>query len=64
VYVKKYKFDNAIYTGEMNSGIRHGNGAQLWDDGAKYEGEWRHDKASGYGTFYHVDGDIYQGLQI
>ena len=45
----------------MICNIRHGYGIQIWDDNAKYEGEWKYDKACGYGTFYHVDGDIYKG---
>lgn len=30
-------------------------------DGARYEGEWKDNKACGYGKFWHVDGDIYEG---
>jgi len=59
--VENYKLDNAEYTGEMICGIRHGVGTQIWEDGARYEGEWKYDRACGYGTFYHVDGDIYKG---
>ena len=45
----------------MLNGLRHGRGVQIWEDGAKYDGEWEYDKAHGVGTFYHADGDIYQG---
>ncbi len=60
-YVKDFRFQNAIYTGDMMDGMRHGKGVQIWDDGAKYDGEWKFDQANGYGIFYYVDGDIYQG---
>ena len=30
-------------------------------DGAKYEGEWIDNKASGKGKFWHVDGDYFEG---
>jgi hypothetical protein len=33
----------------------------VWPDGAKYEGQWENDKANGKGTFWHVDGDIFEG---
>lgn len=40
---------------------RHGKGTQLWPDGAKYEGSWDNDRANGFGKFWHIDGDIYEG---
>lgn len=61
-YVKDFRFQNASYTGNLMDSMRHGRGVQQWDDGAKYDGEWKYDQACGYGTFYYVDGDIYQGL--
>lgn len=33
----------------------------IWIDGAKYEGEWRYNKACGRGQFYHIEGDVYDG---
>ena len=41
--------------------MRHGPGVQVWPDNAKYEGEWRENKANGRGKFWHADGDIYEG---
>ena len=41
--------------------LKHGFGAQLWPDGAKYIGEWIDGKAQGQGTFYHTNGDIFMG---
>lgn len=28
-----------------------------YSDGAKYEGEWKDNRANGNGKFWHVDGD-------
>ena len=41
--------------------MKHGHGVYKWKDGAKYEGQWRLNKANGFGKFFHVDGDIYEG---
>jgi hypothetical protein len=41
--------------------MKHGYGIQVWKDGAKYEGNWRFNKACGEGKFWHVDGDIFEG---
>jgi len=61
VLVENFKMENALYTGEMLNGLKHGKGIQSWSDSAKYDGDWKFGKACGYGKFYHVDGDIYQG---
>ena len=42
-------------------GVRHGFGVQVWVDGAKYKGQWKHNKAHGKGIFWHADGDFYEG---
>lgn len=34
---------------------------QIWPDGARYEGQWVNNRATGKGKFIHVDGDIYTG---
>jgi len=47
--------------GYLEDGMRHGPGVQIWPDNAKYEGEWRHNKANGTGKFWHADGDVYEG---
>ena len=41
--------------------MKHGYGVQVWKDGAKYEGNWRLNKACGHGKFWHVDGDVFEG---
>ena len=30
-------------------------------DGARYEGDWKENKACGNGKFWHVDGDVFEG---
>lgn len=57
----EYVANNAIYSGQMKNGMRHGVGVQVWKDGSRYEGEWRQDKANGYGRLMHADGDVYEG---
>jgi hypothetical protein len=57
--------NGAIYIGEWNQkGERHGKGVQIWNDGSKYEGYWRRDKANGKGRLIHADGDMYEGEWI
>ena len=54
--------NNAIFIGEWNyKNERHGKGQQTWNDGSKYEGYWKSDKANGRGRLIHGDGDIYEG---
>jgi hypothetical protein len=63
--------DGAIFTGQMKLvfdaetqekvHIKHGKGEQVWQDGAKYNGDWRNGMAEGQGTFYHANGDVYTG---
>ncbi len=50
-----------ILKGYLREGLRQGPGVQVWPDGAKYEGEWRNNKANGKGKFWHADGDVYEG---
>ena len=41
--------------------MRHGQGKMAWDDGEKYEVEYRHDKMHGHGKYTWADGDSYEG---
>ena len=41
--------------------MKHGQGIQIWQDGAKYEGYWKFNKANGQGKFLHTNGDIFDG---
>ena len=60
----------AIYDGRWCGTMRDGYGLQICitiysnkkgPDGARYEGEWKENKACGNGKFWHVDGDIFEG---
>jgi hypothetical protein len=33
--------NGAIYTGELLQGQKDGYGQQVWQDGSKYDGQWR-----------------------
>lgn len=33
--------NGSIYNGEWLEGKRHGRGTLMWEDGSRYEGEWR-----------------------
>ena len=48
------KKDEFTYVGEVkiNTFIRHGNGICYYQNGDRYEGEYKDDKISGTGTFY------------
>ena len=37
----------ATYIGEWVGGFRHGQGKQVWIDGASYEGQWKDNRAFG-----------------
>ena len=37
----------AMYSGEWKGGMRHGKGKIVWEDGAKYEGDWELNFACG-----------------
>ena len=41
-YKQEHRFPNgAIYKGGWKNAMRHGEGTQIWPDGARYEGQWR-----------------------
>lgn len=37
--------------------VQHGRGIQNWDDGSRYEGDWRQGHAHGFGLIQHSNGD-------
>lgn len=39
-----------------------GRGIQVWADGSRYEGFWKHGKQNGYGRLIHNEGDVYEGM--
>lgn len=34
---------------------------KIWVFSSMYKGEWKNNKANGYGTLTHSDGDVYKG---
>ena len=39
--------NGAVYHGQWLGNEKHGYGVQNWPDGARYEGMWKNNKASG-----------------
>ena len=55
--------DDSTYEGTVDktTKLKRGFGTQVWQDGAKYVGEWKDGKAEGNGTFFHSNGDVFEG---
>ena len=49
---QEIKYSNGKYIGQVVNGIREGKGILYWNDGDRYEGEWRNDKKEGKGIYY------------
>ena len=52
---------NWRYVGQAINGLREGKGTCYWEDGERYEGDYRHDNKEGKGIYYHNNGDRYDG---
>ena len=51
-----------LYVGQKDElGQKCGKGVFIWEDGSKYSGYWKNDKANGRGRLIHNDGDVYEG---
>jgi hypothetical protein len=50
-----------IYDGELENGIKHGQGTLILADGAKYEGQFQNGKYDGRGTLIFANGAKYEG---
>jgi len=57
----KKKISEDKYTGESQSGKRHGTGRCEYGNGEVYEGEWKNGKRDGFGIFIGTDGCRYMG---
>jgi hypothetical protein len=58
---KKVYANGSWYIGSLDGkGRRHGRGAMVFKDGT-YEGDWRHGKQTGVGTYVWTSGSRYQG---
>ena len=40
------------YIGQVLNGVPEGKGIMYWNDGDRYEGEWKNDKKEGKGIYY------------
>ena len=49
------------YIGKVLNGVPNGKGIMYWNDGDRYEGEWKYDRADGKGIYYFPNGDRYEG---
>ena len=44
---KEIKYKDGRYVGQVVNGLREGKGTKYWNDGDRYEGDWRNDKREG-----------------
>ena len=51
------------YSGQLHceTGVRHGRGMQVYEDGSVYDGFWFNDEEHGFGKLAHPNGCIYFG---
>lgn len=47
--------------GEFKSGVMHGEGNYVWQDGRSYKGRYEYNKKHGFGTYTYSDGSQYRG---
>ncbi len=53
------------YEGFTVNGKKHGKGKLLFEDGAFYEGEFKHDQINGKGTLYYQENQpAYEGFWV
>lgn len=58
---KEASVDEEQYEGEMNHGLREGQGSCKYADGSVYIGEWKEGKRNGQGLYIWANGDEYEG---
>lgn len=51
--------DNSVYQGDFENGLRHGIGTYTCNT-YKYIGEWKENYKSGIGTYYLLDGYVFE----
>ena len=49
------------YVGDLNNELPDGKGTMTYEDGSKYDGEWKEGKRYGKGTLIYEDGSKYEG---
>ena len=55
------KYTYGIYRGQIVNGLKEGRGIFYWNNGDKYEGDWKSDKPEGKGILLLNNGDKYEG---
>ena len=55
-----YKYSSGTYTGQFNSGVRHGQGTYVYTNGNRFVGTYDNGEKV-YGTFYYKTGSKYTG---
>ena len=63
---KTIKYSNGdVYVGDISGGLRDGKGRMEFSaTGDVYEGDFKNDEITGYGTFTYAQGDVYTGFLI
>eukprot|EP00331_Platyophrya_macrostoma_P021053 CAMPEP_0176468890 /NCGR_PEP_ID=MMETSP0127-20121128/39413_1 /TAXON_ID=938130 /ORGANISM="Platyophrya macrostoma, Strain WH" /LENGTH=665 /DNA_ID=CAMNT_0017862647 /DNA_START=178 /DNA_END=2175 /DNA_ORIENTATION=+ len=62
IAIHEIDIEDGKYVGELDTeGRMHGHGTATWENGEKYEGEWRFDTMDGFGRYTWADGDYYEG---
>eukprot|EP00942_MAST-04A_sp_MAST-4A-sp1_P010873 g10873.t1 len=59
--IVRKKIGDSQYAGQMESGKRHGFGANTYANGNTYVGEWKDDKKDGNGAYTYANGNVYVG---
>merc|ERR1712072_640214 len=59
--IVRKKIGDSQYAGQMESGKRHGFGANTYANGDVYVGDWKGGKKDGKGTFTWASGSVYVG---
>ena len=59
--VQELNYANGRYIGNVHCGLREGKGIIYFNNGDRYEGDWKNDKKEGKGIFYFNNGDRYEG---
>jgi hypothetical protein len=44
--------------------MKHGQGELICHNGDHYKGDWRHDKATGFGVLTYSNGNYYDGYWL
>lgn len=59
--VENFRIVNGYYTGEMNYGVRSGQGTMRYDSGDVFIGHWFANKTHGRGIMTYASGASYEG---